>query len=277
VVVALIACGPGSLSAPEAANAGAFQVTCTFSHRLMEDPIVFPGQAGASHWHDFYGAETAGARSTYRSMLASPSTCADKRDTAGYWHPRLWADGAVRRGTLVAYYDRGNKPSVRAYPPNLKVVAGSARATAPQPRHVSYWSCTRPSARGLAGASSGAPRGARSTSVPRCARGTHLTSNVVFPDCWDNRRLDAPDHASHMAYAAFGACPASHPVGVPRLVVSMRWDVRPRGGAAVRLSSGPAWTMHADFWNTWQQRRLRALVNECLNLTINCGEIRDPR
>ena len=28
---------------------------CGYSHPLTDDPIVFPGQPGASHFHDFFG------------------------------------------------------------------------------------------------------------------------------------------------------------------------------------------------------------------------------
>ena len=48
-----------------------FVVTCTFSHRLADDPIVFPGQPGMSHLHDFFGANTTNAFSTYDSLRSS--------------------------------------------------------------------------------------------------------------------------------------------------------------------------------------------------------------
>jgi hypothetical protein len=28
-----------------------------------------------------------------------------------------------------------------------------------------------------------------------------LQLDVIFPDCWDGRHLDSPDHKSHMAYS----------------------------------------------------------------------------
>ena len=41
-----------------------FVTRCTFSHRLADDPIVRPGQPGASHSHDFFGNRTTNANST---------------------------------------------------------------------------------------------------------------------------------------------------------------------------------------------------------------------
>jgi hypothetical protein len=38
----------------------------------------------------------------------------------------------------------------------------------------------------------------------------------------------------------------------------------------VKLSSGPFYTMHADFWNAWNQRSLRRLVDKCLHAGIEC-------
>ena len=33
-----------------------FRVQCYVTGQRMDDPIVFPGQAGKSHMHTFYGA-----------------------------------------------------------------------------------------------------------------------------------------------------------------------------------------------------------------------------
>ena len=43
------------VASPQAIFAEAVFVTrCNFSHRNMDDPIVFPGQPGAAHSHDFF-------------------------------------------------------------------------------------------------------------------------------------------------------------------------------------------------------------------------------
>jgi len=39
------------------------------------------------------------------------------------------------------------------------------------------------------------------------------------------------------------------------------------------FSSGSWLTMHGDFWNTWNQRRLRTLINQCVNVNDDCGVI----
>lgn len=249
---------------PSAASAGTFQVDCGLSHSLADDPIVRPNQPGAAHMHNFYGATSASASSTWATMVAAPSTCTDAFDTAGYWQPQLKVAAAEVRGTLRAYYSRGNKPTVRPYPRDLRVVAGKAHSEGLQSREVVYWRCV------------GRGSTAQLRRVPQCARGEQLSSSIIFPDCWNGRDLDSADHSAHMAYSVRGTCPGTHSVALPRLVMQIVWPVRP-APATVTLSSGGAHTMHADFWNTWRQLRLRRLTNRCLNQDVNCGLVRLAR
>ncbi|MFT4283523.1 MAG: discoidin domain-containing protein, partial [Protaetiibacter sp.] len=68
-----------------------FQANCTFSHILPDDPIVFPGQPGASHSHTFVGNTSTNAFSTPETLLASgDSTCTVPQDDSSYWFPTLF-------------------------------------------------------------------------------------------------------------------------------------------------------------------------------------------
>ena len=115
-------------------------VSCTYSHSLKDDPIVFPGQAGASHLHDFAGAQTANAFSTFTSLRAGGTTCAMPGDTSAYWVPALYEDGVrilpkARSGNTVFYYRRIGAPEgtiVQPFPPGLKILIGNAHAKSPQ-------------------------------------------------------------------------------------------------------------------------------------------------
>ena len=53
--------------------------------------------------------------------------------------------------------------------------------------------------------------------------------------------------------------------------------LNPDGTVALTLSSGPYYTLHSDFWNTWQQARLDQLVEECLAAGVHCGSIDETR
>jgi hypothetical protein len=90
-----------------------------------------------------------------------------------------------------------------------------------------------------------------------------LELHVNFPDCWDGKRLDSPDHHSHMAYSRAYVCPASHPVKVPLIRLNVRYPIT--GGQGIYLSSGGALTAHADFFNAWDEHFLTRLVNVCFH------------
>ncbi len=124
---------------------------------------------------------------------------------------------------------------------------------------VTFWSC---------GAGSGV---APSSTVPTCPaqRGSFLRLHIRFPSCWDGRRLDSPDHKSHMAYAMRGRCPSTHPVPVPALAQIYRYPTR--GGEGFSLASGGQFSAHADFFNAWNPGALRRLVDGCLNALVHCG------
>jgi Domain of unknown function (DUF1996) len=237
-----------------------FVETCRFSHAAPDDPIVFPGQTGASHDHTFVGNRSTNASSTYESLRSSATSCTRRADTAGYWVPTLLQNGTpVHPMGATIYYRRGTLAPVTSFPNNLRVIAGDAKATSPQDRRVTFWSC---------GALSGVPP---STTVPTCpnTRGSFLRLHVRFPSCWDGASLDSTDHKSHMAYATGRRCPSTHPVEVPAITQIYRYPTR--GGDGFTLASGGQFSAHADFLNAWRPAALERLVDGCLNALVHCG------
>lgn len=237
-----------------------FVESCRYSHQAPDDPIVFPGRAGASHMHTFVGARTTNASSTFGSLRSGGTTCMRRDDTAAYWVPALYQGSAqvLPQGATV-YYRRSTTAEVSPFPNNLRVIAGDATATGPQGMRITFWSC---------GVGSGVDR---SASVPTCpdGRGSFLRLHIRFPECWDGRRLDSPDHKSHMAYAVRGVCPSSHPVEVPQITQIYRYPTS--GGESFSLASGGVYSAHADFVNAWKPGALRKLVDDCLNALVHCG------
>jgi hypothetical protein len=237
-----------------------FVENCRYSHRAPDDPIVFPGKPGASHLHTFVGARTTNASSTFGSLRSGGTTCLRRDDTAAYWVPALYQGSSlVLPKAATIYYRRGTTAEVSPFPNNLRMIAGDATAQAPQGMRITFWSC---------GVSSGA---GRSSSVPTCpdVQGSNLRLHIRFPECWDGRRLDSPDHKSHMAYAVQGTCPSTHPVAVPQITQIYRYPTR--GGEGFTLASGGAYSAHADFVNAWKAGTLRKLVDDCLNALVHCG------
>lgn len=237
-----------------------FISTCDFSHRAPDDPIVFPRQPGRSHDHTFVGNTSTSAASTLGSLLRGSSTCDRRGDTAAYWMPTLVVGGqAIEPRGATIYYRRRTLDSVRAFPPGLRMIAGDARASAPQAGRVTFWNC---------GVLSGFPP---SATVPTCPndRRASLRLHVTFPNCWNGAGLDSPDHQSHMAYSRAGRCPVSHPVAVPAISLIFRYPVA--GGPDAALASGGQYSAHADFFNAWNQDELNALVEGCLNALRHCA------
>jgi hypothetical protein len=230
-----------------------FTVTCAFSHRASDDPIVFPGQAGASHSHDFFANRSTSADSTYASLRAAPTTCDRAEDTAAYWLPTLYQDGtALTPAEAKIYYaDRGDPTNVKAFPPDLRMIAGNSKATSPQDKSVMSWAC-------------------ESTTIDHlqeppqtCPEGSRLVVSMRFPNCWDGQNLDSPDHQSHMTYSKGRPCPSTHPVRTPEIVLDVKYPTT--NGTGLTFSSGSRYTGHADFINAWDQTTLETLVQRCIN------------
>jgi hypothetical protein len=234
---------------------------CGFSHRAPDDPIVAPGQPGASHDHSFVGATTTSAFSTLASLLGSATTCTRPGHTAAYWMPTLLVDGqAVAPLGATIYYRRETLSPLSTFPSGLRMIAGDAKATTPQPLAVTFWNC-------------GVTGGVRpQAAVPACPNGRQrmLRLHVRFPSCWDGVNLDSTTHKSHLAYPRAGRCPSTHAVPVPAITLIYRYPRLPSG--TVTLASGSQYSAHADFFSSWDPRTLDGLVEGCLNALRHCGK-----
>jgi Domain of unknown function (DUF1996) len=238
-----------------------FTSICRFSHRNTDDLIVFPGRPGLSHDHTYVGNVSTNANSTLRSLRRTRTTCERKADTAAYWAPTLFdkRGRAINPTRAVIYYRLRTAKPAAPFPPGLRMIAGDSMADAPQRTGVTFWDC------GFQGSVPPSPR------IPSCAPGdrTAVRLHVVFPNCWNGRDLDSPDHHSHMAYAARGICPSSHPIAVPTIVLQLRYPIW--SGEGLTLASGGQYSGHADFVNSWHQKQLEHLVDACLNGLGRCG------
>jgi len=254
---------------------GSFVVGCAWSHTLPDDPIVSPGRPGASHLHDFFGNTRTHARSTRRSMLAGDTTCRDGDDLAAVWAPTAFLDGEriipIRERT---YYFGQRRADVRSLPPDIRMIAGNAGATSSGANPHVAWYC---------GGESPRVDHPYSCLPYREESADGLVARIDFPECWDGVRTDSRDHTSHVAYADRRSCPSTHPERIPRLRVRVHYGIWDPCGApgpcspesapaiSMSLSSGPYYTAHADFWNTWHQPALDRLVAECVNASRACG------
>jgi hypothetical protein len=244
-----------------------FATLCRFSHEAPDDPIVFPGQAGKSHLHTFFGNATTDAASSYDSLRAGATTCRTAEDASGYWVPALYRNGAeVQPLSMKVYYRVGRHApeSVQAFPAGFRVVAGDATAAGAQGLQTTFWLCQLPRD------PAAAPPGGPSPTPLACPAGSPLTLHVRFPECWDGVSVDSPDHKSHMAYGRAGTCPSDHPVVLPSLALIVHYPIVGEPGS-ITLASGGQYSAHADFFNAWDQAFLAQSVRDCLNAMVRCG------
>jgi hypothetical protein len=240
---------------PALASKGQFHVSCTFSHAKKDDPIVYPADPGASHLHDFFGNESTDAFSTYVSMRAAETSCGFRADTSGYWFPALLRpDGSVvaPKGMTAYYFAAGH---VTAPPKNLRIIAGGDT----DKLRISGYTC-----------GGGTP----TSSMPMNCGSAWLKGAIVFPSCWDGRRNDSADHRRHMAYPTGRGCPDDHPVQLPKIVLHITYGVHDARGftlaSDMMMGMTHGMSLHADFWNTWDQSVLEHEVDVCLNAGENC-------
>jgi len=120
-----------------------------------------------------------------------------------------------------------------------------------------------------------------STSPPKQCSNGKLVVRIKFPDCLAKDSttgqplLDSDDHRSHMVDAVeqdnspYKKCPSTHPIPVPMLQLNFQFPIPTTRGDVTRSSDHerdrPGSTMHADFFNAWQEGALEDLVARCIN------------
>lgn len=273
--------GPPPTTGPDTPVGGSSSagwiVGCPYSHTLTDDPIVHPGMPGMSHSHDFLGATDTNAYSTIESMRAGETTCGIREDTAGYWVPTLYQGGTAVHPITGArshtgedaaqnvYYRNPNGVVVHPIPAGLRMVVGNSKAKSlaenPLLGREIWFGCGDNSVSG------------KPTSPPSsCGEGI-ITLHVHFPNCWDGVNLDSADHISHVAWSTSDRCPRSHPVTIPQITIRLEYVVGPTTGD-ITFASGETFTIHGDFWNTWDQGKLDRMTADCINAGKDCGKFR---
>ena len=84
-------CTTTGYSPRDDADEGKLRLMCDPSHLSYNDPIVFPGRAGATHLHHFFGNSLTDHNSTYQSLRSTgEGSCqGGKMNRSGYWFPAM--------------------------------------------------------------------------------------------------------------------------------------------------------------------------------------------
>lgn len=246
---------------------GAFRSVCTPSHYNRDDSLIFPGQPGRAHLHAYFGNTLSDANSTPEDIRTKGnSTCRGGiANRSTYWVPAIidTASGnIVKMDYADVYYKTGylgvRNQDVKPLPEGLRMIAGDASASREQTWGPASFQCGD---------------GTKQFSMPANCRLPKVTVEMNFPQCWDGRNLDSPDHKSHMAYARNG-CPASHPVALPAITYVLHFPI-PTGSntsnwrlASDNYRNAPGgYSMHGDWINGW----LKGLPETWTELVINRG------
>ena len=257
-------------------NSGSFRVGCAFSHMAFDDPIFWPGQAGRTHLHSFFGNTSTSAASDMTNMANSGnSTCAGGTlNRTGYWIPTLIyhcpagstdgctrsRDGEVFPPTTGNFYYKcayafpcdtggnGGTP-LRWWPVGFRMIGGNPNATTDQDGRVA-WRCHDTAGNELyKGGHIPQDNELRTGAIP--AGGTYgpcvgVEISISFPICWDGVNIDSPTtHSSHIDTAAtylanfYTGCQGNtaFPVLVPELGLNINAPANPADVKYLRLSS----------------------------------------
>ena len=262
---------------------GSFRMTCTLAKMDFFDPIVYPGRANSSHLHMFFGSADITPSSTAASLAgAGRGNCIGGTvNRTGYWVPALFdvrTNEVIAPGDATIYYKTGYNvvPStVREIPAGLVMIAGNRdNVDAVQVINnleVASWGCET-------------AKWTNTGAVPSCPAGDRVTLTINFPQCWNGRDLDSPDHKSHMAYPDYrnppqrSTCPASHPVMLPIITEIFHWPV-PAGAETsywrltsdmYALAKRGGFSAHADWMNGWNPEFFRTILTNCLQPGRDC-------
>jgi hypothetical protein len=229
--------GTGVIPVASPDDVSGFRFMCKPSHISKDDPVVYPGQPGASHLHTFWGNTGTNANSNYQSLRTTGQSTCDNRgantplNRSAYWMPAM-LDGAgdvVLPDMINTYYKQlpHGSPNCSS-PPNSSVLSGgtysvgicvdipnglrfvfgynmATGAGGPNDpnsnEHYSMWFECWSDLIGTPTASGATGRYSTIADVVAagCPSGGVLVAQGVIPVCWDGKNLDSPDHRSHLS------------------------------------------------------------------------------
>jgi len=258
------------------------------------------------------------------SAAASCTSCAFTEDLSNYWTANVYfkaKNGTYKRvqqgsaalqfsdtfsnkmngGILVYYVSPGPGAAatkVTVPKPGFRMVVGDPLMRKRPDKSLAKQLCFRCYTGPNFGGDTAAPCQGSSTldteAFPPKACAGGIRSNILFPTCWDGKNLDSPDHKSHVAYpsagpatflAANGACPSSHPLRIPAVMLEVVWDTTPfnnkadwptDGSQPFYLSTGDNTGLgqHADYVFGWKQDVLQKAMDTSGCLGAKCGALK---
>lgn len=293
---------------PSGDKVSAFRITCRPGQVIVADPMVYPGQPGAGHRHQFGGNKGTDANSTYATLRTTGgTTCGIDSapvNRSAYWTPSM-LDGAgnvVLPDYFNIYYKRipAGNPECQGAPdathigfcvplPNgIRFVWGYNMSTG-EGLNSGFTECWKDDNLGQSAVSGTSTRwqNIAQAVAAGCPAGSLLIMQIEAPNCWDGKNVDSADHRSHIVYANGPgvaaadqrACPPDHPYVIPTITQRMVYttDANFVAGkwrlASDEMMPGTAAgsTFHFDYWEAWSPSVKATWEANCLNKHLSCS------
>lgn len=250
---------PALSTKAENSDIGSFRTNCEFTKFSYDDPLLFPGQPGASHLHMYSGNDSVNAMSdtTNLANVGGSSCSGGILNRSAYWTPAV-IDMSTKTPQLPV-------SSLWYYKEGYYGLSGTGFGSLPEGLGMigtdHHWACT--------------DTVGKYETIPSCPAGETLTMVVAFPQCWDGVNKWLSDK-SHVAYPSRGSCPLTHPVSLPQITLNIRYKMKYAGQSEnLMLSSdmdmsARGSTGHADWVNGWDKATSDKWINNCLNTQSDC-------
>lgn len=253
---------PRQVGSPPRAIYQEFPSVCALARTAQKPPV--PGLASSGSGYDVFGSPATELAAPGKTPSGGTS-CLNPGDRSTYWAPQLTQGGeAITPESFQVLYKSAvdDYTSVQPFPAGLRILSGGKGAVPSAATESSVsWSCT------------GYDEG-RLPEASTCQDGDKLIGRIAAPGCWDGRRLDVSGHRSHLAWAAAGECPSSHPVVIPTLLARVVYPIDVSRDVEVSGLDGEDFGFGVV--TGWQPKALKQLVGDCINAGEHCGENGHP-
>lgn len=225
-------------------GAGSFRIFCSFVKIAFDDPIVWPGQAGRTHGHQFFGNDTTDFRTDVNKMdeIGGSSCGGGIFNRTGYWAPFMvdTLDGTPIITIVANFYYKSwdySIPVTQWPTKGTRIIAGDPSAVDVDPiqgpgRELDY-ECWNNETGGPVNNGSGNPTD--NTNPPTGAAvvsfaGTSLTINSGNISTYEGKILETTSNSAVAITIASGANP-------------VQFEIRQKGTGAVTLVAGSGVTL----------------------------------